>query len=138
MTAAALLIYWTMYQLKLGEKFGVGLDAKTKVQSNIVNTIVTKLLITCQQVMPQNRWVQQCIIVASMSALFSNQLWSHDDADCVQRMRTILAEAGGAPFPEVRGARAPGRRGDTAPCDRPEVALELGAPVACVRLVTAT
>ena len=50
MTAAALLIYWTMYQLKLGEKFGVELDAKTKVQSNIVNTIVTKLLITCQQV----------------------------------------------------------------------------------------
>lgn len=50
----ALLMYWIMYQHKLGEE--VKLDPKTKIQSGLVNTIATKLLIRCQTVMPlQNK-----------------------------------------------------------------------------------
>jgi len=89
-----LLIYWIMYKHAITEE-ELKLDPKTNIQTGLVNTIATKLLIRCQTVMPlQNKWIQQSITVANLSARFCNQLWSDSDAACLSRMQEILKETG--------------------------------------------
>jgi len=96
----ALLIYWVMYQQKISEE-ELKLDPKTNIQSGLVNKIATKLLIRCQTVMPlQNKWIQQSVTVANLSARFCNQLWADDDPDCIRRMEEILKETGTF-FPKI-------------------------------------
>mmetsp|Transcript_75892 Transcript_75892/g.201635 ORF Transcript_75892/g.201635 Transcript_75892/m.201635 type:complete len:388 (+) Transcript_75892:32-1195(+) len=96
----ALLIYWIMYKHKFGED-EIKLDPRTNIQTGLVNTIATKLLIRCQTVMPlQNKWVQPSITVANLSARFCNQLWSDEHPDCLKRMGEILEETGSR-FPSI-------------------------------------
>jgi len=96
----ALLMYWVMYQYKIGED-AIKLDPRTKVQTGLVESLATKLLIRCQTVMPlQNKWMQQSITIANMSARFCNKLWSDDDPDCLKRMQEELALTGTV-FPKI-------------------------------------
>jgi len=94
-----LLMYWVMYSANFGE--AVKLDPKTTVQAKIVQSIGTKLLMQSQAVMQNQRWVQAMLAICSVSALFSNELWSHEDTACIEKMKAELDKTG-TPMPVLR------------------------------------
>ena len=65
-----------------------------------VNSLATKLLVKAQMLMPQQRWVQPTLAIASASALVSNALWSHTDEEAISAMRGILQEDQ-LPYPKL-------------------------------------
>lgn len=65
-----------------------------------VNSLATKLLIKAQMLMPQQRWVQPTLAIASASALVSNALWSHTDEKALASMKSILQEDQ-LPYPKL-------------------------------------
>lgn len=54
--------------------------------------MATKLLIQCQMLMPQQRWVQVTLAVAKMSALMATALWSHTDPASLAKMASIISD----------------------------------------------
>jgi len=92
-------MYWIMYSAKLSDS--VKLDPKTSVQAKIVQSIGTKLLMQSQQIMQQQKWMQAMLAICSASALFSNELWSHEDPECIEKMKIELDKTG-TPMPVLR------------------------------------
>ena len=81
-------LYWAMYQVKL-EKL-VELDDITGRQQQICTQIGTGILVKAQMLIVQNRWVQAVLAIARVSALISCRLWSHTDAEALEKMAEIL------------------------------------------------
>jgi len=99
-----LLLLLVLYKNKLGS--AVELDEMTTHYMEATKRLATQLLMHAQMVLPQQRWVHATLAVARVSALLVNELWSHEDPDCVQRMRDILKppdkpDEPGMPFPEL-------------------------------------
>jgi len=97
-----------LYHHKIGDK--VTLDDNMTRYYEATKRLATQLLMHAQMVLPQQRWVKQTVAVSHLAALFVNELWSHEDPDCIERMKRILwpaeadqtAESSRMPFPELR------------------------------------
>ena len=74
----AVLIFWHMYHQKEAD-FAATLPGEVDHWRSGANQLATKLLIMGQMLMPQQRWVQPTLAIASLSALVANSLWSHED-----------------------------------------------------------
>lgn len=98
-----LLLLWNLYRHKQGCD-AVELDENTNQYFFATKRLATTLLMHAQPLVAQQRWVQQILAVSRVSALLVNELWSHDDEKCLEKMRAILAPDGpekGMPFPEL-------------------------------------
>merc|ERR1719424_143930 len=84
-----ILLYWHMHSQKL-ETLEGGLTEELQHLRARANQLGTKLLIQAQMLMPQQRWVQQTLAVARVSALMATALWSHSDKEASKLMTTIL------------------------------------------------
>ena len=99
----ALLLYWHMNRTaneELAATFPPELDA----MRSGMNQLATQLLVKAQMLMPQQRWVQQTLAVARVSALVANGLASHTDPAALAAMAKILEdpETGGPlPMPKL-------------------------------------
>jgi len=99
-----LLMLYILYKHKLGDK--IVLDETVTFYYEATKRLATQLLMHAQMTLPQQRWVQQTVGVSRVAALLVNELWSHDDPECVRRMGDILdppdkPEELGMPFPEL-------------------------------------
>jgi len=98
-----LLLYWHMNRTaneELAATFPPELDA----MRSGMNQLATQLLVKAQMLMPQQRWVQQTLAVARVSALVANGLASHTDPAALAAMAKILEdpETGGPlPMPKL-------------------------------------
>lgn len=98
-----LLLLWNLYRHKAGCD-AVELDENTNQYFFATKRLATTLLMHAQPLVAQQRWVQQILAVSRVSALLVNELWSHTDEACLEKMRAILAPEGpekGMPFPEL-------------------------------------
>jgi len=99
-----LLLLWVLYHHKVGDEAVVFDETMTRYYE-ATKRLATQLLVRAQMVLPQQRWVQQTVAVSRVSALLVNELWSHEDEACIERMRAILQPADkpneGLPFPEL-------------------------------------
>ena len=99
-----LLLLWVLYHHKVGETV-VMFDETMARYYEATRRLATQLLMHAQMVLPQQRWVQQTVAVSRVAALLVNELWSHEDEDCRERMRVILAPADkpeeAMPYPEL-------------------------------------
>ena len=82
-----LLLFWALYRLKCGE--GVEVDSMSEQQLQRAKQLATKVLMQAQMLVPQQRWVQATLGVARMSALIVNEVWSHEDEACHERMKEV-------------------------------------------------
>jgi len=98
----AVLMVWHMYKQKPGlEDFAESLPGELDHFRGLVNSIATQqILIECQMLMPQNRWVQVTIANAKLSALMANCLWSHTDPAALTKMNKIISDDG-LPEPQL-------------------------------------
>lgn len=97
------LLYWHMYKQAdeaWVESENESLSGEVDHWRGGANQIATKLLIHCQMLLPQQRWVQPTLAVARTSALFANALWSHTDEAALAKMAKIL-EDDGLPPPKL-------------------------------------
>lgn len=93
-----LLLFWALYRLKCGE--GVEVDSMSEQQLQRAKQLATKVLMQAQMLVPQQRWVQATLGVARMSALIVNEVWSHEDEACHERMKEVL-KADGLEYPRL-------------------------------------
>jgi len=111
----ALLLYWHMNRSaheELAATFPTELDA----MRSGMNQLATQLLVKAQMLMPQQRWVQQTLAVARVSALVANGLASHTDPAALAAMAKILEDpdAGGPlPMPKLTVSAAAKARNGT-------------------------
>eukprot|EP00316_Scyphosphaera_apsteinii_P012230 CAMPEP_0119317232 /NCGR_PEP_ID=MMETSP1333-20130426/42420_1 /TAXON_ID=418940 /ORGANISM="Scyphosphaera apsteinii, Strain RCC1455" /LENGTH=407 /DNA_ID=CAMNT_0007323105 /DNA_START=117 /DNA_END=1340 /DNA_ORIENTATION=+ len=96
-----LLLLWVLYQHKVNPT--VVLDEQTQQYFETTKRLATQMFMHAQLALPQQRWVQPTLAVSRVAALFVNELWSHDDEECIKRMKDILAPPkepdAGMPYP---------------------------------------
>jgi len=88
---ALLLLLWILYRVKAGD--AVELDARMLGYVEGTKRLATKVLMQAQMMLPQQRWIKAVLATSRLSALVVNELWSHDDADCVERMTESLKQS---------------------------------------------
>ena len=107
-----LLLYWHMHKQNIAE-LEASLPKEVDMMRSGANQVATGLLVKAQMLMPQNRWVQPTLAIASVSALVSTALWSHTDDKSLGLMKSILAEDE-VPTPKLalKASAAPKNGGD--------------------------
>uniref|UniRef100_A0A7S2H1A8 SEC63 domain-containing protein n=1 Tax=Haptolina brevifila TaxID=156173 RepID=A0A7S2H1A8_9EUKA len=88
------LTLWHMWKLAADDAFVETLPGELDYWRQGANQTVTQLLIKCQMLMPQQRWVQVTLAIASMSALMANALWSHTDPKALTKMAEVISNDG--------------------------------------------
>jgi len=98
-----LLLLWALYQHKIGD--ALTLDEMMVRFYEGSRRLATQLLMRLQMMLPQQRLAQPTVAVARVSALLVNALWSHEDPECITRMRDILSPPDkpeeAMPYPEL-------------------------------------
>jgi len=91
----AILLYWKLHrQQKELKKVDDDLDVPTQQHASACLQITMKLMMQTQMLLPAQNWVAASVGIAKASALFANQLWSHDDKEAVEMMSDVLKGEG--------------------------------------------
>ena len=88
---ALLLMLWLLYRVKAGD--AVELDARMLGYVEGTKRLATKVLMQAQMILPQQRWVKAVVATSKLSALMVNELWSHEDTDCIDKMTESLKQS---------------------------------------------
>lgn len=99
---ALLLLLWLLYRAKASDTLEMDDRFLGYVEGS--KRLATKVLMQAQMMLPQQRWIKATLGTSRLSALLVNELWSHEDDECIKRMRDLLAQSDSA-YPSL-GLRA--------------------------------
>ena len=88
---ALLLLLWVLYRVKADD--AVEIDARMLGYIEGTKRLATKVLMQAQMMLPQQRWIKAVLATSQLSALFVNELWSHAEPDCIERMKESLKQS---------------------------------------------